>query len=174
MKTKLIGNLIAKKTNEQGHIELTFSFDNYRYDAYARELEKKEYSIELSEKKSKRTNQQNKYLWALIHEITQNENAPRHNDWEMYLYLLVLAEAKYCIVEVQEEAEELLIGAVRACRKLYYTVKPDGRKMSVIQVFDGSSTMDTKQMAKLIDVTLNMASELGIDTTYYIDFLRDN
>jgi hypothetical protein len=44
--------------------------------------------------------------------------------------------------------------------------------MSVIQVFDGSSTMDTKQMAKLIDVTLNMASELGIDTTYYIEFLR--
>lgn len=169
MKTKLIGNLIAKKTNEQGHVELTFSFDNFRYDAYARELEKKEYAIELSEKKTKRTLQQNKYLWSLIHEISQNENAPRHSDWELYLYLLVMAEAKYCIVEVPYEAENMLIDSVRTCRKLYYSIRPDGRKMSVIQVFDGSSKMDTKQMAKLIDATLNMAEELGIDTKYYVD-----
>ena len=43
----------------------------------------KEYSLELKEVKSKRTLQQNKYMWALIHSIAHHESM-NQNEVEIY------------------------------------------------------------------------------------------
>ena len=42
----------------------------------------------LAEVKNKRSINQNNYLWALIHEITQHPNASSDDDWDMYLSLI--------------------------------------------------------------------------------------
>lgn len=63
MKTKIIANLLRKSTNEDGELEITFSVNGWNYRNYAQALEKKEYAIELSEIKNKRTLNQNAMLW---------------------------------------------------------------------------------------------------------------
>lgn len=171
MKTKIVGELARRSTNEDGSLEITFKIDSWNYKHYARDLEKKEYSIELSEVKSKRTIQQNKYFWKLVHEIASNENASRHDDWEMYCYLLGQAKAKYTYVSVIELGLEALKREVRALEVLSYETRENGTKWANCRVFIGSSKMDTKEMGRLIDVTLAYAEELGIDTSYYADMM---
>ena len=50
----------------------------------------KEYSMEIKEVRSHRTLQQNKYMWALIHEIAHHESM---NQSEVEVYTLALEEA---------------------------------------------------------------------------------
>lgn len=172
MKTKIIGNLVRRVTDEDGSCEVTFKVDNWRYINWLRGLEKKEYAIEIDEMKRKRTLQQNKYLWALIHEIVQNENAQSDDMWEMYCYLLQLANAKCTYISVLESAVEDVKREVRCLQVVGYETRENGTKWANCRIFLGSSKMDTKEMGVLIDKAIEYAENLGIDTAYYKDVLR--
>ena len=37
----------------------------------------------------------------------------------------------------------------------------------IYRLYPGSSTYDTKEMTKLIDVALDYAAKIGLDTAYY-------
>ncbi len=171
MKTKIIANLVRKSTNEDGELEITFSVNGWNYRNYAQVLEKKEYAIELSEIQNKRTLNQNAMLWKLIHEIAQNENAQSNDDWEVYCYLLGKAKAKYTYISVLEIGLEALKREVRALEVLSYETRENGTKWANCRVFIGSSKMNTKEMANLIDVTIDYAENLGIDTGYYKELM---
>lgn len=172
MKIKVIGNLLRRVTAEDGAMEITFRIENWRYRHYLKDLEKKDYSIVLSDVRSPRTIQQNKYLWALIHEITQNENAQSEDDIEVYCYLLRMAKARYTFVSVIEDGLEDLKKEMRFVEVIGYETRANGKRFANCRVFLGSSKFDTKEMAKLIDTTIQYAEDLGIDTTYYKEVLR--
>ena len=167
MKTKVLATLESRTLNEDGSLNVTFKVDNFRFQRYIKELEKKEYSLEISEIRQKRSLEQNRMLWALIHEIALDPNAPINDDWEMYCYFLSQAKAKYTYVSVVEEGLEDLKKEARALRVLSYEKRDNGRKFANCQVFLGSSKMNKEQMSKLIDVVIVYAEELGIDTEYY-------
>lgn len=167
MKTKVLATLESRTLNEDGSLNVTFRADNFRFQRYLKELEKKEYSIEISEIKQKRSLEQNKMMWALIHEIAMNHNAPINDDWEMYCYFLSLAKAKYTYISVIEDGLEDLKKEVRALRVLSYEKRANGKRFANCQVFIGSSKMNKEEMSRLIDVILQYAEELGIDTEYY-------
>lgn len=167
MKTKVLATLENRTLNEDGSLNVTFKVDNFRFQRYLKELEKKEYSLEISEIRQKRSLEQNRMLWALIHEIAMNENAPINDDWEMYCYFLSLAKAKYTYISVIEDGLEDLKKEVRALRVLSYEKRKNGKRFANCQVFIGSSKMSKEEMSKLIDVVLQYAEELGIDTEYY-------
>ena len=127
----------------------------------------KEYSLELKEVKSKRTLQQNKYMWALIHSIAHHESM-NQNEVEIYSLALEEANSKYIYLMGTPEAEDELRKNFRAVRVVRPTVE-NGKEFIVYKCFVGTSKMDTKEMKKVLDIIVAWADELGIETNeeYY-------
>lgn len=171
---KLVGNYSRVGKNENDEVEITFTIRaNYKY--LLAELNKETlYSINVSKAKDKRTEQQNKYLWALIGEIDKARNGDRSNDdWEIYLEALVRAGAKFTHLLVEPEAERLLRDKFRAVQ-FVRQIRKGNRVFNDYKCFYGSSKMDKKEMADLIDTVLDMASECGLDIVYWKDVLLEN
>lgn len=171
-KTKIVANYLRKVINEDGNLEVTFEVSNYHYKRYCQELQKKAYSLEIAEVKSKRSINQNNYLWALIHEITKHPNASSDDEWDMYCILLSQANAKYEYMVCLVDALDTLKQEVRALQVLGYEKRENGTKWARCKVFIGSSKMNKEEMCKLINTTLEYAEQLGIDTVYYRDMLK--
>ena len=127
----------------------------------------KEYIFEIREVRSKRTIQQNKYMWALIHEIAHHENM-NQSEVEVYTLALEEANAKYIYLLGTPEAEDELRKNFRAVRVVRPTME-NGKEFIVYKCFIGTSKMDTKEMKKVLDIIVAWADELGIETNeeYY-------
>jgi len=121
----------------------------------------KEYVLELKEVRSKRTLQQNKYMWALIHRIADHESM-QMNEIEIYTSALEEANAKYIYLLGIAEAENELRKNFRAVKVVRPTYE-NGKEYIVYKCFVGSSKLDTKEMKKLLDIIIGWAEELGIE-----------
>ena len=171
---KLVGNYSRIGKNINDEIEITFTIRaNYKY--LLEELDKDTlYSINVSKAKDKRTEQQNKYLWALIGEIDKARNGDRSNDdFEIYIEALMRAGAKFTHLLVEPEAETLLRDKFRAIQ-FVRQIRKGNRVFNDYKCFYGSSKMDKKEMADLIDTVLDMASECGLDIVYWKDVLLED
>lgn len=166
MKTKIIGDFIRKVTNENNNTEITFEIKNWNYKRNCDELKKATYTIELSEMRSKRSIQQNAYLWELIGLINEHENGGRESDTEIYCMLLAKANAKCVYVKVLSEAVNTLREQFRALQVLETSDTSNG-EYSVCKCYLGSSKMNKEEMGKLIEATLDYASKIGIETEFY-------
>ena len=122
----------------------------------------KEYLLELREVNSKRTLQQNKLLWILIHKIAEH-NTIQQTEIEIYTAALEEANAKYIYLLGVPEAEDELRQHFRAVKIVRPTIE-NGKEYLVYKCFIGSSKMNTKEMAKLLEIIMKWAEELGIDT----------
>lgn len=123
----------------------------------------KVYSMEIKEPKSKRTIQQNKYMWALIREIARKQ---MQDEMEIYISALEQANAKYEYVMGLETIEDELKRNFRAVKVL----RPEtfkGKKFIVYKCFVGSSKFDKAEMTKLLDIIIGYAEELDINTNIY-------
>jgi len=127
----------------------------------------KEYTLELREVRNKRTIQQNKYMWALIHSIAHHEST-NQDEVEIYSLALEEANAKYIYLLGTPEVEDELKKNFRAVRVVRPTVE-NGKEFIVYKCFIGTSKMDTKEMKKVLDIIIAWAEELGIETSeeYY-------
>ena len=116
--------------------------------------------VEVKEPKSKRSIEQNKMLWQLIHSIAKKQH---QDDMEVYCALLERADAKsdYIITayDMDDELRKCFRG-VRFVRKQ----EVNGKECNIYKVYIGSSKMDTKEMTELLDITLQVCAELGIPT----------
>lgn len=127
----------------------------------------KEYTLELREVKNKRTIQQNKYMWALIHSIAHHEST-NQDEVEVYSLALEEANAKYIYLLGTPEVQDELKKNFRAVRVVRPTIE-NGKEFIVYKCFIGTSKMDTKEMKKVLDIIIAWAEELGIETSeeYY-------
>ena len=127
----------------------------------------KEYVLELKEIRSKRTLQQNKYMWALILKIADHDTQ-NMSEIEIYSLALEQANAKYIYLLGISEAEDELRKNFRAVRVVRPTYE-NGKEYIVYKCFVGSSKLNTKEMKKLLDIIIAWANELGIETNekYY-------
>ena len=118
------------------------------------------YICEIKEPKSKRSLEQNKMLWQLIHSIAKKTN---QDDMEVYCALLERADAlsDYIITafDMEDELRKCFRG-VRFVRKQ----EVNGKECNIYKVYIGSSKMDTKEMTELLDKALQICAELGIPT----------
>ena len=118
---------------------------------------------ELKEPKSKRTIQQNKLLWQLIHSIAKEQG---QDDNEVYCACLERADAlsDYIITafDMEDELRQCFRG-VRFVRKQ----EVNGKECNIYKVYIGSSKMSTKEMNELLDTVLQICAELGIPTEMY-------
>lgn len=166
---KLIGNFVRVGKNENFETEITLTIrENYKY--LIQELNKEDlYSINISKARDKRTDKQNKYMWALIGEIDKARNGERSNDdWEIYLEALLRAGAKFTHLLVEPEAETMLKNSFRAIQ-LVRAIRVGDKLFNDYKCFYGSSKLDKKEMMEVIETLLDMASECGLDIVYWKD-----
>ena len=116
--------------------------------------------VEIKEPKSKRSLEQNKMLWQLIHAIAKETH---QDDMEVYCACLERADALSDYIITAYDMEDELRKCFRGVR-FVRTQEVNGKECNIYKVYIGSSKMDTKEMTELIDVTLQLCDELGIPT----------
>ena len=119
--------------------------------------------VEVKEPKSKRSLEQNRMLWQLIHSIAKKQH---QDDMEVYCALLERADALSDYIITAYDMEDDLRKCFRGVR---FIRKQDvnGKECNIYKVYIGSSKMDTKEMTELLDITLQVCAELGIPTEMY-------
>lgn len=120
----------------------------------------KQYLIEIKEPKSKRSLEQNKLLWMLIHKIAKETY---QDDMEVYCTALERADAKSDYVITAIDMEDALRKSFRGVRFVRMQ-EVNGKECYVYKVFIGSSKMNTKEMNELLEIVFQICSELGIVT----------
>lgn len=120
------------------------------------------YICEIKQPKSQRSLQQNKLLWKLVHNIAK---ATYQDDMDVYCGILEKADALSDYVITAIEMEDALRKSFRGV-KFIRKQEVNGKECYVYKVYIGSSKMDTKEMTELLDITLQICGELGIEVDY--------
>jgi len=113
--------------------------------------------VEIKPHRERRSLDANAYFWTLCGQMAE---VIRTDKDSMYLQLLK-RYGQYTYIIVKPEAVEKTLQAWRLMEEVGKT--KDGRGVQMLAYF-GSSTYDTKEMARLIDGTVSEAKELGIET----------
>ena len=116
--------------------------------------------VEVKEPKSKRSLEQNKMLWQLIHSIAKKQ---QQDDMEVYCALLERADALSDYIITAYDMEDDLRKCFRGVR-FVRKQEVNGKECNIYKVYIGSSKMNTKEMTELLDITLQVCAELGIPT----------
>ena len=127
--------------DKSGKAEVTFRINNFRQIALLDELEQDvNYTLEIKRSRSKRSVEQNRYMWALLNALEE------YSDMGMmtwYHHALEQADAKH---EYLLGSDELMTTLVH----LFRAVKPVGKRMvndkevTIYKCYLGSSKMNTK------------------------------
>lgn len=144
----------------------SISFEcSWRAKAALEKLKSGDYEISITKKSKKRTNAQNRYLWELIGQISMKENGSTADDFNIYCQLIEESGAKceYFIVPAEDAVIVRLKKVYRAVKILENRMY-NGKAVWVVKCYYGSSKLDTKEMALLIDKTIERAEMDGIDT----------
>ena len=118
------------------------------------------YCVEVKEPKSKRSIEQNKMLWQLIHTIAKETN---QDDMDVYCACLERADALSDYIITAYDMEDDLRKCFRGVRFMRKQ-EVNGKECNIYKVYIGSIKMNTKEMTELIEITMQIASEFGIDT----------
>ena len=136
----------------------------------------KKYAVEIKEYRPKRSLDANALYWSLLNKLARvldtstpelhNIMLRRYGQLERYGDKLV-----YVVLPETEDAQK------KADQAETYHLKPtshtklgtDGRTYRTYMLLRGSSTYDSKEMARLIDGLISECNEAGIDTTSYKD-----
>lgn len=120
----------------------------------------KVYIVEIKQQNSQRSLQQNKYLWKLIHLIAEYTC---QDDMDIYCTLLERADAKSDYILARPGIETYLRENYRGV-KFIRQVETQGQIYSVYKIYFGSSKMTKREMNKLLDIAIQICSELDIPT----------
>ena len=118
------------------------------------------YVCEIKEQKSKRSLEQNKLLWKLIHRIAKETF---QDDMNVYCAVLERADALSDYVITATDMGDALRKTFRGV-KFIRMQEVNGKECYVWKVYLGSSKMNTSEMNELIEIAMQICSELGIDT----------
>ena len=156
---KVLGKYLHRVINpDTGDLEITFAVSDYNSKANTEELEKELYSLEIKKPRSKRSLNQNNYLWSLVHELALKMG---EDDMDVYIKLLNETKAKYEILKVLAIAENDLKKCFRVVKLIKYDTNKD---YAYFQCYYGSSTFSSEEMNKLLDTTISWCNELNIPT----------
>lgn len=168
------GKYIGKYTTDDNRIIIQFEVNSFEDREIIQELRKDcLYRLKTSEVKSKRTLEQNNYMWALLQDITEKENgklATSDDVFDTYIQCLIEAQSKYYYVAVEEQALDYLKSRVRALKVLNKFKTEKGHDMLQCLVVVGSSSYDRNEMSKLLEVVIERAIQNGINVDEQIDY----
>ena len=166
---KAIGQYKRYSTNEKGNMEVTFELTNSYYKLRVTELEKdKDYSIHIDKIKSKRSQQQNKYMWALLGQIAVKLNND-NDDNAIYCMVIEQYGLKFEYMGCLPKAAEAL-----KTNGLFRVVKfvEERDKFNWYKCYYGSSHYNKEEMIILIDGILQLAHDCGLEKQYWKELLN--
>lgn len=120
----------------------------------------KRYVVEIKEPKSKRSLEQNKLLWQLIHKIAKETY---QDDMDVYCTALERADALSDYVITAIDMENALRKSFRGVKFLRMQ-EVNGKECYVYKVYLGSSKMNVAEMNELLEIVFQICSELKIPT----------
>ena len=124
-------------------------------------IDENEYlKVEIKKVKDKKTLQQNKYMWELIHQIARKQN---QDEMEVYCQALQQANAKYTWLEGLPEIKEKLLQVYRAVQITRYEER-FGKQFAIFKCYEGTSKYDKQEMMELLEIITAWAEELDIPT----------
>lgn len=157
---------ISRQYDENGECYITLHITGMADREIVKTLEKGTYyRLSAKEIKSKRTLEQNAYLWAIIHEIAtarDGELANTESDLQVYCELLKKADAKHIDFVIDREVLKDIKTKFRAVEIL-----AGFEDKLNIRAYIGSSKFDKQEFGKLLDFALEIAEQEGIDTRPY-------
>lgn len=128
------------------------------------------YSIEIKEKKRKRSLDQNALYWAVLTQVAKKLNISNPRCHNLMLRRYGVPErygdqAVYVVLPDTEEATEKALEAETYHLKPTSQVKEgkDGNNYRTYLLLRGSSTYDSSEMSRLVNGMLDEAKELGIE-----------
>lgn len=170
---KLIGELKDIVKDSKGNTIVSFAITNYSQQQLLNQLKEDKYSLEIKKYRDNRTLEQNRLLWKLLSIIDEEINGVASPDGEMNLYITALlkAGAKYEYICCKKDIEEALRENFRAVQY----VKPynEEKETAIYRVFYGSSKMDKKEFALLVEAVKQLGYEAGVEMTYWEEVLGD-
>ena len=116
-------------------------------------------TCKIGHKKKRRSLNANSYAWVLITEIANKLRASKE---EVYLQMLK-RYGQSSVISIVSEAVPVFMKSVKYAEE-FGKGTVNGKDFTHIKVYMGSSEMDTKEMAILIDGIVSEAEGLGIPT----------
>jgi hypothetical protein len=163
-------------TRPNGDVVLELTVDGYynmrKATQLYNDLKDKEIHATLKEFKSSRSIDQNDMLWAIITQVSDKVNGSHQEQDLMNIYgtLLQRANIKREYIRTLVQARDILEQSFRAVLEVPNSRKIENGKETVgFWVYYGSSTFDTREMTQLIEVALDIATEVGIDVDRQVD-----
>lgn len=113
--------------------------------------------FEIKEKKAKRTLTQNAYYWVLLHELAKalkidNDTAHKMMLERYGVYEVISVQSGIDLTGYFKYFDEIGRGAV------------NGKEFTHYKIYKGSSQMDSKEFAALLDGLISDCEEMGIPT----------
>ncbi len=127
---------------------------------------------EIKQQRPKRSLNANAYCWVLIGKIAEKLKLP---NGAVYEVMLQRYSEAYTYMVVKPTAVEKVKATLKAGHIYAYdvgTVKVGDKEGVQLQLYYGSSTFDSKQMARLIDGIVSEAKDLGIETATPAELAR--
>ncbi len=172
---------IRYNTTDAGDIEVVLTVEGYNNKRIATrlvaELKGKQITFSAKELKSQRSIEQNSMLWALIHKLSDHINGSHRDEDMMDIYgkLLIRGNIKREYVRVLEKAKHILDENFRAVIEVPNSKRQEANGNVTIGywVYYGSSKFNVKEMTELIEIALDICSELGLDDSEIETIRRD-
>ncbi len=122
-------------------------------------MKDKLYVVDIKEYREKRSLNANAYMWLLLEEMAALMNASKD---EVYLVMLE-RYGVFTHIVVKTAAKDMFMREYKLCKDLG-EITVNGTTGHQFQVYFGSSTYDTKQMARLLDGIVSECKEMDIET----------
>ncbi len=161
-------NSISFKALESGETEVSFIVDKLNYGEKTHIREALEgagdtLTIAVSKYRKRRSLSANAYFWELIGRLSEKLNISKEETYWEYIKHMGI----YRSVEVDNKAVDTIIKMWKSHGLGWIAEKTDDGEhegFSLINLYYGSSSYNTKQMSRLIDSVVNDCKEQGIET----------
>lgn len=158
MQGRLVDLAIGRNRKQRVTVELDQDFET-AFD----ELSGKELEIEIKEQRKRRSLDANAYFWALAGKLAANL---RISPTEVYRHYIPDIGGNYEIVTVAEQGAEKLREMWSAHGKgwIVEELSASAKGYATLLLYYGSSTYDSVQMSRLIDMIVMDCKANGIET----------
>ena len=129
---------------------------------FKQKIDDGEYHVAITGKVQNKTRRQVNYFWKLIREIATKQDGNASNYMQYYGILLKMAQVKITGIWIKNEALNLFKRKVK-----HFVVMEEKAGYCLVEVYVGVSEMNKKEMMTLIEITLNYAESIGINTSLY-------
>ena len=158
---KINAKYIKHLYNQRGQAEVSLLISNFRQCGYLNELDtSNDYIVEIKQVKSKRSINQNNYLWAMLNEL---EKASDQDMMSWYIHALEESDSKHEYLMGIEGLSSTLTKSFRAVKEVGKR-ELNGKEVIVYKCFYGSSKFTIAEMNQLLDTVLRYCAEYNIDT----------